>query len=199
MNKNKFLLLPPKTVHTIIHQSEDFSKFIWGFNINDNFVNMEFLKKYSPILFYDTSADISKAVLSILENIEKNEFEFYSIIKFQLYYIFVLLARQTNISSNPEIYNKTYDNEIKMIKKIYDNLSFHVTIDKVASAFFMSRDKIEKICKSECNQTFAQIKREIQVNVITNFLISDDCSIEKISEITGFCDRYSLEKFFKKM
>ena len=117
MNKNKFLLLPPKTVHTIIHQSEDFSKFIWGFNINDNFVNMEFLKKYSPILFYDTSADIAKAVLSILENIEKNEFEFYSIIKFQLYYIFVLLARKTNISSNPEIYNKTYDNEIKMIKK----------------------------------------------------------------------------------
>lgn len=55
------------------------------------------------------------------------------------------------------------------------------------------------MCKKEYNTTFSRMKRELQLEVIRELLQETNYSMEEIADITGFSDRYSMGKFFKKL
>ena len=53
---------------------------------------------------------------------------------------------------------------------------------------------------NECmfKKTFGEIKRRVKVEAITSLLGETELTMEEIAEATGFADRYSMGKFFKK-
>ena len=53
--------------------------------------------------------------------------------------------------------------------------------------------------KKEYRKTFSQIKREMRAEVISELLRETDYTMEEIADATGFSDRYSMGKFFKKI
>ena len=85
-----------------------------------------------------------------------------------------------------------------MRKFIKDNLASDILFSEVAENFCLSERQFSRICKTETGKTFRDIKAEIQIETIKNLLTDTDYSLEKIAFETGFCDRYTLSKFFKK-
>ena len=199
LNKNTYIFLAPKCKHTIIFESEDYSEFVWGFSIEEiKGVNENLCAMYETANVFNADTEMINSISRILENIEKTEFGYYNIIRNELYHIFVLLARKALVKDR-ETYIKAQKNEAELIKKyIRENLADSVSAKEVSSFFHISESSMERILKKEYDKSFSQIKREICAEAIRKFLLETDCTMEEIASETGFCDRYSMGKFFKK-
>ncbi len=200
LTENKYVLLSPKSKHTILFKSENYSEFVWGFSIEDNQqINETLCDKYKNKEVFDADKEMLNSVLMILDNTEKSEFGFQHIIRNELYHIFALLARKVAVK-NRGIYYKSKNNEVNIIRKyIYENLSSDISIDDASMFFGISKSSMERMLKKEYNKTFSQIKREMRAEVISKLLRETDYTMEEIADATGFSDRYSMGKFFKKI
>lgn len=200
LTEDTYIFIPPKSKHTILSESEDYSEFVWGFGIEDNEeINEILYGYYKKIKVFGLDEKIRGFLLSIIENVEKEGFGYYHIIKNELYHIFINLAKKAG-AENRRTYHKATNNEISLIKKyICDNLQTDITVDDVILFSGISKNKIESLLKKEYNKTFSQIKREIKAEVISRLLSETNHSMEEIAELSGFSDRYSMGKFFKKI
>ncbi len=200
LDKNTYIFLSPKSKHKFLFESDDYSEFVWGFSIEDcDDVNEILFDKYRKTNVFQAETEMRNSVFMILENTEKAEFGHYHIIKNELYHIFALLVRSAG-AKETKTYTKARKNEAELIGKyIRENLADSISIEDVASFFHISKSSVERICKREYNKTFSQIKMEIRAETIRKLLQETDYTMEEIAGATGFCDRYSMGKFFKKM
>ena len=200
LTENTYIFFCPKTKHTILFETGDYSELVWGFNIENNQeINEIFCDKYKNTKLFNAEKEMLDSVLLILDNVEKARFGYYCVIRNELYHIFTLLARKAGIE-NSGIYHKEKNNEVNLIRKyIYENLSTDISIDDVALFFGISKRTIEHMLKKEYRKTFSQIKREMRAEVISELLRETDYTMEEIADATGFSDRYSMGKFFKKI
>lgn len=194
-----FLFIPPQKKHTIKYESDDFSKFIWGFSVGDQAVSDKLAVHYDKVSPVETDSEITNSISSILRFADSGGFGFYSMIKNNLYGIFVQLSRNILTDENTENYDKTYHAEMEAIAQyISNNIASNVGIEDVSAQFLLSKKKIEQMCSKEYGMTFSALKRSLQTERIRELLANTECSLDKIAELTGFSDRYSLGKFFKK-
>lgn len=199
LTKDKYLLLPPYKKHTILKVSEDFSKFVWGFQIQDEELSCEVANNCNGIVETNTDENIYNAIKIMLENSLHNSFEHYNIIKSQLYYIFISLIRKKTSRKTSVVYEKKTSMRAREIKKfIKDNLSTKMKASDIAAQFFMSERHLSRICLKEYNMTAQKLKQSIQLESIKNLLTDTDSSLKEIAKSTGFSDEYAMSKFFKK-
>lgn len=199
LDKGKYLLLPPFKKHTIIKASRDFSKFVWGFSIEDEDLSSEISKNCSGSIETNTDENIYNAIKIMLENSVDNSFECYNIIKGQLYYIFISLIRKKTNRKTPLAHEKKTSLKAKEIKKfIAENLASKMKASDIAAQFFLSERHISRICIKEYNMTLQELKQSAQFECIKNMLGETDCSLKEIAKVTGFSDEYAMSKFFKK-
>ncbi len=200
LTENTYVLFSPKSKHTFIFESENYSEFVWGFSFEDNQqINETLCDKYKNTEVFNADKEMLNSILMILDNTEKSEFGYYHIIRNELYHIFVLLARKVGVK-NRGVYHKSKNNAVNTIRKyIYENLSSDISIDDVSMFSGISKNSIRRMLKKEYNKTFTQIKREMRAQVISELLRETDYTMEEIADATGFSDRYSMGKFFKKI
>lgn len=199
LTPNTFLLLEPKTKHTILFESEDYSKFVWGFGIESHDdVALTLIDYYGAASVRPAGEELLRCVATILSNAKSSAFGAFEVIKNELYHLFILLARNaTGLVSN--VYHKKNHNELLVIRKyLYENISDDLSLDEISYLFNLSKSLIERMCKKEYHQTYSQMKRDIRAEAIRNLLKETNYTIDQIAAITGFSDRYSLGKFFKK-
>lgn len=194
-----FFLIPPSFTHTVLSQSKDFSKFVWGFSVPDKEVEHALLSAFSALSAQKASSRILSSVDSILENTAQQEYGFHSVIKSQLSAIFLTFVRMADFESPKQKYQKTYSEEMAQITEyIRGNLSAGLSAEDVSSAFFVGKGHIERLCKSEYGMTLSELKRKLQTETIRTLLQETELSMDDIARRTGFSDRYSMGKFFKK-
>ena len=147
----------------------------------------------------DAPLQILSAIDSILENTEQRQYGFHSLIKSQLFSIFLSFVRRAGFQAQNQEYQKTHSEEMAQITEyIQGNLSEGLCAEDISAAFFMGKGHIERLCKSEYGMTFSELKRKLQTENIRTFLQETDLSMDEIAHRTGFSDRYSMGKFFKK-
>ncbi|MBQ4088081.1 MAG: helix-turn-helix transcriptional regulator [Clostridia bacterium] len=198
LTERKFLLFAPRQKHTVLSQSPDFCKFVWGFSVPDEALQKSLLSAYRTPALQEADEELLHSISLILENTASRSYGFHSIIKAQLHSIFLALARQAGCAEHGE-YEKTHSEEMAQITEyIRENLAANITTDDVSAAFFAGKGRIERLCKAEYGMTFAELKRKLQTEQIRKLLQEDDLTIDEIARQTGFADRYSMGKFFKK-
>ena len=199
LTENSFVFFCPKSKHTILFETEDYSELVWGFGIEDNpELNAVLCRQYKNTKVFRAEKEMLDSVSLILDNIEKEEFGYYHIIRNELYHIFTLLARRAG-AENSSIYHKEKNEGTLFRKYIYENLSGDISAEDAALFFGVSKRTIEHVLKKEYRKTFSQIKREMKAERISELLRETDYTMEQIADATGFSDRYSMGKFFKKI
>ena len=199
LTPDTYLLLPPYQNHRICDQSEDFSKFAWGFSVQEEKIAENLKNGCEKIFIRRAERRMVDAIDILLENMDGDIFEFYPVIKGQLYYIFVLLVRQSTALKAERSYRKTPSMEMEsVIKFISNNLAKDVSTEEIAAQFYMSRGRLERMCREECHCSVSQLKWEVQREKIRNLLSQSNLTLKEIAEQTGFSDQYAMGKFFKK-
>lgn len=201
LKEKEYIILPPKTHHKIIFESQDFCKFIWGFSIKENEVFSQKVENYfSEVKIQITTDDMLQSVFLALEYAESKAYGAFRVIKDSLFRIFSILIKgieSLNVECKiPQKHGKEYYELIR--NYIKENLSNGVTLEQVSFFFRMSKNKINEICIKESGESFRTMKSKIQLSVIRELLGSGETSIEQIASKTGFSDRYAMSKFFKK-
>ena len=198
LSENTWVFLCPKSKHRFVSVTQDYSEFVWGFNIEDkDEINENLNNFYKSAKEFDADKEFIDSITLILENVEKMQFGYYNLIANTLYHIFLILVRNAGIKNNAT-HHKVRNNEIDVIRKyICDNLSSDVSIEDVSLFLGVSKNSIDDTLKKECDKTFVQFKREIKSHAICELLRETDRTMEEIAEAIGFSDRYSMGKFFK--
>ena len=194
-----FLLLPPQKKHTILRQSEGFSKFVWGFAVREETISGELAACCEEGQLYPAEDRFLNGLQVILENSTGNEFEYHSVIKGQLYYLFVLLMRQmTGMKSMARFQKNTSMQFAEIRKYLSDNLPTNLSATDIAEQFYLSRKQLTRICSQESNMTITELKHSLQLERIRQMLAETDASLDEIAQAAGFADKYSMSKFFHK-
>ena len=194
-----FLLLPPQKKHTILSQSEFFSKFVWGFSVRDPDVAKKLSECCQNGRLCAVEEPFLRGLRVILDNSLGDDFEYHSVIRGQLYYLFVLLVRQmTNLHAKNRFQKNTSMQLAEIRKYLLDNLSVNLSATDIAEQFYLSRKQLTRICMEECDMTVNQLKHSLQLERIRQMLAETDASLEEIAQAVGFSDKYSMSKFFHK-
>ncbi len=197
--KNEFLLVSPSTEHRIDSQSSDFRKFIWGFNVKDERLSNELCEKCKNGITGNVCADVITSLNIVLQNAYDKQFGYYDVIKGQLSYIFALIIRDICEIREIHEYRKISGLEFDEIRGyITDNLKNCPTCDDIAAQFSKSPGTLDKLCLSECGMSVSALKKKLQFEKIKVLLSDTDYTLDKISELCGFADRFTMGKFFKK-
>lgn len=197
LKANDFVLLAPQIRHTILRQSETFSKFVWGFSVRNDAVAGSLIQQCNSPAVAAAGEDILRAVEIILTNSAGHDLEYHNLIRGQLYYIFIQLVRLLTGLQTNQSYQKNLSTQMAEIRKyISDNLNLSAT--DISDEFFLSRKQLTRICMEECKMTVTQLKHSLQREKIRQMLTETDASLEEIAQETGFADKYSMSKFFHR-
>ena len=199
LKPNTFLLLPPQKKHTILRQSDDFSKFVWAFSVREESISRELAECCEEGKLCDVQERFLHGLRIMLDNSVCNDFEYHSVIKGQLYYLFVLLVRQMTGMKTKARFRKNTSMQFAEIRKyLSDNLAANLSATDIAEQFYLSRKQLTRICMEECSMTINQLKHSLQLEQIRQMLAETDASLEEIAQASGFSDKYSMSKFFHK-
>jgi len=195
-----FLLIPPDKLHRKVRVSEDFEKFVWGFYVHEKEAAEMLAQACENIAVQTADARMMEAIAILLENAGSEQYGGYSVVRNEMYYIFLTLMRQmTGIKNDRFVPPVKSGFRSEMICKfIEDNLAVDLDASAVAANFSISERQLNRICQSENGMSFREMKVHIRMERIRNLLAATELSVEEIAARTGFADRYSLSKFFKK-
>ena len=200
LSEKSLILIPPGKKHTILSVSEDFEKLVWGF-LPQNGEEAEILcrelsKNDCPI---PANASLFESVERILREGERGAGLDLAVVKNELYYIYTAIFRA--ISDAPRASYTTVKAGVRAeaVKNfISDNLSANLSVSDIAAQFYMSERQLERICVGELHKTVGELRRELQAEAIRSLLSDTTLPLNEIARLTGFSDRYSMGKFFKK-
>lgn len=195
-----FLLLPPGKKHQILSCDKAFEKFVWGFSVHDELVSRILADACRKADVHPVSDEMKGALRILFENADKPQFEKYPIIKHQLYYLFVLLVRSlTDLRSDTGGSAHKSSVSIDAIRNfIADNLENGISSQEIAAQFSMSERQLSRICVSEFGVTPFALKKEVQDKKIKELLLQSEDTLDEIAAKTGFSDRYTMSKFFRR-
>ena len=199
LTESTFVFLPPGCAHTILRQSEAYAELVWGFGIRDDGkMDATLCRCYGKTAVLAATEEMLRSVKVMLENAERAGFGYFHIIKNELYHIFALLAEAAGAKEQGD-YRKPNHLDLAPLKAyLRENLQSDVDAEDVALFLGVSQSELACFLKREHSKTFGEIKRQVKVEAITSLLGETELTMEEIAEATGFADRYSMGKFFKK-
>ena len=196
MEPRTMLFFAPHRKHQILEESQDFVKFIWGVEFDEPAIARILLEVYENSGLLPVDDDILKALEETLVYSADDQFGAYDLLKQSLYRIFVLLVRRGQRQDNG-IRRKETRKELELIFS-YLRSNLDTSIDDVSFLFHISRSTVERLCRAEYQMTFHQLRQMLQAERIRELLEDTELSMDQIAAMTGFADRYSMGKFFKK-
>lgn len=196
LTEGNLLFLPPQRKHTILHESKDFVKFVWGVSFEDPEVESVLLEEYSSAGLLSADEEMIQAVSQMIENAADDRFGAYELLKHSLYRIFVILVRKARKLKH-RISQKENRKEMELILD-YVGKNLGATVEEVSSACYLSESTVERLCRAEYKMTFHQLRQTLRAERIRELLHDTELSFDQIAAATGFADRYSMSKFFKK-
>lgn len=196
LSENTFLFLPPGKQHKILRESDDFMKFIWGFEIPDTYLACMLHQTYWSPVIRTIGQEMHHAFSMLMRHTEAERYGSFELIKNDLYHIFILLTWE---AEKVEYFmpKREPDKELTLIQA-YLLENPRSTIEDVVSLFGISKSSLDRICYNELHMSFYRMKQVLISGRIRQLLTETDLSMEQIAEATGFSDRYAMGKFFRR-
>ena len=202
-----FLIISPKKPHKIDTVSRDFSKLVLGIKIEPKNKSCALALKLfcegneKPKL-RKTTDKMLRCIDEMVETATSRLFNYYDIIKLNLYSLIINVMRQTsnikNFGSSMDGLN--LDARIDAVRDfIRDNLAQKYTNESIAHQFNISSRQLNRILQDTVGMSMGDFRRSIQVDAIRDYLKNTDMSLKEIATLTGFYDEFSLSKVFKRI
>ena len=201
-----FLVIAPHITHKINYVSKDFSKFVLGIKIAPEEKSCKFALKLfeeenKKPRIWQTPSEIIECINNMIENTHSRQFNYYDIIKIQLYSIVVYAMRQASTVRNytEAVNRETHDARIDAVRDfIKDNLALKFTNENVAQQLNISSRQLSRIIAEETGMTIGDLKRTIQVETIRDYLKNTEYTLKEIAMFSWFSDEFSMSKMFKR-
>jgi len=209
LEAGKFLLIPPMLQHRIEKTSDDFTKFICGFEIvfNENHPDTEFYRKIfgeiDGLKTYSDNAMLRQLPDWMLYLCYKQSVGTYAGITYALRMflneITIQISSEENLmpsTSQLKQYKKENEWVDKVSRFIEDNISNKLTGNIVAEQFHISLRQLNRILLSESEMTVSQMISKVKLLAISDMLENTSMTLEEIAIETGFSNGYNLNRFF---
>jgi len=201
LKKDSYILIPPQKQHTILEATDDFGKFIWGFAPNDDRETESLANACQSVTAVCGVPDEwYRSIERILTEGSMSGDCSVSVIRGELCYLYVGLCRHFRalLPSETHTVQKVGARAAAVREFIKDNIAAQLAIGDIAEQFYVSERQLERICHTEYGMTVGELIRAIRVEAIRELLGETTLPISEIAQRTGFSDRYSMSKFFKK-
>jgi AraC-like DNA-binding protein len=199
---NDFIVIPPDTYHQIIDADSNGKRFIMAFSFakNTNVVN-KFNDITNKLIVTKKSNELKKLLDTAILFSSKN-----SVISNEIYLNIisaVLLELIRNVlgefitnASNDVYYDNFITNEI--YNYIKDKRGIDVTLKSLAKTFGYSERHLNRLFNANVGKTVYDVIAREKLSRIEELVTVTDLSLNEIATLTGFCDGYSMNKFFKR-
>lgn len=192
LEENSFFVIPPFISHTQIPDNNNPIEKYSLYLLVDKTIGY---KNYLPLLdeyFIGTDKYNIKSLFdTLLFEFQNKNFGYNEIVVACLKSIIVNLMRDVNIKKEKET-NWKLDSMQFQIEEIMLNEFQTITLNKLASRFYMSTRELQRYLKTNYKKTFNELKKEARMSYASNKLLYSDISI---AEIASNCGYSSLEHF----
>ena len=199
---NDFIVIPPDTYHQIIDADNNGKRFIMAFSFakNTNVVN-KFNDITNKLIVTKKSNELKKlldtAILFSSKNsVISNEIFLNIISAVLLELIRNVLGEFITNASNDVYYDNFITNEI--YNYIKDKRGIDVTLKSLAKTFGYSERHLNRLFNANVGKTVYDVIAREKLSRIEELVTVTDLSLNEIATLTGFCDGYSMNKFFKR-
>ena len=206
ISENDFVLFPSKTLHSLDSISENFEKFVIGFDIEikeseeKSFLKTAFDKDTSP-KSYQASEEMQYTVAMILNRILQKNHAYKLAINELLGLVITEIAGI--ISLDKSILSNQYENEDfrlqALIQFMQDNVGLNLHTEDFAKEMNLSTKQLNRLMKLEYGMTVSEFFRLEKVKRIKEYLLTTDLSLNDIAKKLSFSDEYSMGKTFKSI
>ncbi len=199
VDQNSFLLFSPETAHRLIFASEDFSEFVFGFDLispKGLFLNLS--KK--PFFKGTDTVYLHSAVDHMLKNAQNYLLGFNLAILNQLTCLCIELFQQVTgeVSATEDI--ATNDMRIDLaVKFIDDNISSEITCLDVADCVHVSLRHLNRLCEKSLSTSIAGLILLRKIRYAKKLMADPERSLLSISDLTGFSSQQQFSKAFKRI
>lgn len=209
ISKGEYVFIDFNSEHSIRGKSDDFKAITCTFVpefIDSSLLGCtgitDVLKNYNINLFSYSLADISSfddesgSILNMLETMieeyQRKEAGFLSIIRSCLIQILVLTMRKT------ELVTMRLDERItEIVEYVHKNYSEPITLKSLSDKFNCSISNLSIIFKNQMGISFSEYLRKVRIEAGCRLLVDTDKSIWEVANDTGYGDVRSFREHFK--
>lgn len=199
VDKNSYLLFSPETIHKLNFATEDFSEFVFGFDVLSP--QKLFLDLSKNVYFKGEATEyMISAINHMLKNAEKTLFGFNEAINSQLTCLCIEIFQQiTGEASNIE---GTISNDTRIdlaVKFIDDNIASTITCKDVADCVHVSVRHLNRLCEKSLSLSVANLILSRKIRFAKKLMSEPEKSILAVAEETGFSSQQQFSKAFKRI
>ncbi len=199
VDPNSFLLFSPETLHKLNWASEDFSEFVFGFDMLSPKKLISDLSK-KPCFKGKDTAYIHSAIDHMLKNAQEALLGFDISISSQLTSLCVELFQQ--VTGEVSSVEDTVTNDIRIdlaVKFIDDNISSSITCLDVADCVHVSLRHLSRLCEKSLSMSVAGLILSRKIRYAKKLMADPERSLLSVSDLTGFSSQQQFSKAFKRI
>lgn len=199
--KGSYLLLAPYTTHKLEKATEDFSEFVFSFDIQaPTSLKEELLAKMKGCFKGNATEYIFVAIDNMLKTSLNAHFGFTDAIMHQLSILCIDIFQAITGQTGTQNETITNDMRIKLaIKYIDDNISSPVTSSDVADCVHISLRHLNRLTENALSLSVAELILSRKIRHAKRLMTDPAKSIASISEATGFSSQQQFSKAFKRI
>ena len=192
------VLIPGGTIHKSQYPDKKFSRFL--INCSNQFIPTSVFKFLPSLMPLYHNAQIEPEIHNIFLSIEKNyknpDIFSEDTIRYLMYELFILIARNPN-QKTQTVAGNVYSNTA--IEYINNNFRSKVSLDTIAEICCVTPEYMSKVFKKETGFTFSEYLTYTRLKNAETLLKSSNLSITEIAYKCGFTDSNYFSVVFKKI
>lgn len=190
------LLFTPDLFHISALENKEFMALASSYLFSSVFTEFKYSKVPQNLVKTHTK-EFRFLFEKIYEEYNKRETGFQSIIRAYVIEIIIKIFRE--IDKNQPTYTKSHQELVeKAIEYMQNNYDKHISLDKVVSGIFLSKNYFRQIFKKTTGMSISSFTQELRVKEACRLLETTDLSSADISYKCGFNDLKFFYSTFKK-
>lgn len=149
--------------------------------------SISIISLHNPLYFHNAFSEMAKAYYSSLQSP--------ALLKSILYRI---LADLSSIQRRADIYSKEYQNIIKGIIYLEEDLNQDLSIEEIAKMCNVSSNCFRRLFKAYSGMSPSDYRLGVKISKAKKFLESNTVSVSEISDALGFTDPAYFSRLFKQ-
>ncbi len=199
LGTDTYILFSPEITHKLNYASEDFSEFVFGFDILSPQKLLSDLSKKSYFKG-EASPYLYAAIDHMLKNAINAQIGFSDAISHQLACLCIEIFQQ--ITGQVTTVEGTITNDMRIdlaIKYIDDNISSPVSCDDVADCVHISLRHLNRLTEKALFMSVARLILSRKIRFAKKLMSDPEKSLLSIAEETGFSSQQQFSKAFKRI
>ena len=201
--ESQFIIIPPHTYHAITSSSESGAKFIMAFSLSSPDAKIKNLLQYleNPIPFNDHD-ELKNLIVMILNKAYdqtqlSDEIISRLVESFLLQILELMIPKKATRSTSTKMPINDY--RVHQITEYITKMcGIGISVSDIAVKYNMSERHLNRIFKEITGQTVKEIIDHEKLHKIEELISTTTLSLYEISELCGFMDEYSMNKFFRR-